>query len=156
MHRWLQNRDRVSVLPAYSEDGYIVFQTFYGTCTGELFESFIIDELLPLCNPFPGPRSVIVMDNASVHHDRQEYICEVARRKGVFVRFLPPYSPDFNPIEESFSDLKAYIRRHYRRERPKHRTYQDFLEWAVRAISTGAEAGRKARAHFQHAGIQAS
>lgn len=67
VRRWLQNRDRVSVLPAYTIEGYIASQTFYGTCDGEIFESFIIDRLLPLCNPFPGPRSVIVMDNASIH-----------------------------------------------------------------------------------------
>lgn len=78
---------------------------------------------------------------------------EVARRKGVLVRFLPPYSPDFNPIEESFGDLKAYIRRHYRRERPHYQTYQLFLESAVRQVGTGEGARQRAKAHFEHSGI---
>jgi transposase len=109
VHRWLENKERVSVLPAYTIEGYITATTFYGTCTGQIFENFIIEQLLPLCNPYPGPRSVIIMDNASVHHSNQDRIIETARRRGVWIRFLPPYSPDFNPIEESFGDLKAYI-----------------------------------------------
>jgi transposase len=128
VRRWLANRDRVSVLPAYTIEGYITARTFYGTCTGVIFEDFIIDELLPLCNPYPGPRSVIIMDNASVHHSRQEVIITACRRKGVWVRFLPLYSPDFNLIKESFGDLKAFIRRYYRRKCPEFYTYQHFLE----------------------------
>jgi transposase len=70
VRRWLSSRERVSVLPAYTIEGYIAAKTFYGTCTGEIFEDFIVDQLLPLCNPYPGPRSVIIMDNASVHVSR--------------------------------------------------------------------------------------
>ena len=66
--RWLQNRERVSFLPAYTIEGYITSITFLGTLTGDMFEEFIIDQLLPLCNPFLGPRFIIFMDNASIHH----------------------------------------------------------------------------------------
>ena len=154
VRRWLQNRTRVSVLPAYTVDGYIAAQTFEGTCTADIFESFLIDQLLPLCNPFPAPRSVVILDNASVHHANIQAIEQAYSRNGVLLRFLPPYSPDFNPIEESFADLKAYIRRHYRNERPNHASYQLFLEWAVRASGTGPDAARRARGHFKNAGIQ--
>lgn len=153
VQRWLANRDRVSVLPAYTIEGYIAATTFYGTCNGQIFEDFIIDQVLPLCNPYPGPRSVIIMDNASIHHASQDLLVETARRQGVWIRFLPPYSPDFNPIEESFSDLKAYIRRHYRRQRSRFNTYQDFLNWAVQEVGSGVAAMRRARAHFRNAGI---
>ncbi len=153
VRRWLANKDRVSVLPAYTVEGYITSVTFEGTCTGDIFEDFIIDQLLPLCNPYPGPRSVIIMDNASVHQSCQQVIVTACRNRGVWVRFLPPYSPDFNPIEESFSDLKSFIRRHYRRERPNHYKYQDFLEWAIREVGTGASAARRARGHFRNAGV---
>ena len=115
VRRWLASKERVSVLPAYTIDGYIAAKTFLGTCTAEVFEDFIIDQVLPLCNPYPGPRSVIIIDNASVHHGSRHIIKATALRQGVWIIFLPPYSPDFNPIEESFSDLKSYIRRHYRR-----------------------------------------
>ena len=151
--RWLQKKERVSVLPAYTIEGYITSATFMGSLTGAMFESFIIDQLLPLCNPFPAPRSVIIMDNASVHHEAQDRIIEACRRRNVWIRWLPPYSPDFNPIEESFSDLKAYIRRTYRREHGKHGDYREYIEWVVRKVGTGAAAARRARGHFRNAGI---
>jgi transposase len=69
------------------------------------------------------------------------------------VRFLPPYSPDFNPIKESFIDLKAWIRRHYHREQRKYKTYHGFLAWAIKAVGTGSRAARRARAHFRNASI---
>ena len=97
------------MLAAYMINGYIKALIFDGTCDGDIFEGFIIDKVVPLCNPYPGPRLVIILDNASVHHKNRQTIEEVYRRHGVLVRFLPPYSPDFNPIEESFTDLKAWI-----------------------------------------------
>ena len=153
IRRWFGNKLRVSVLAAYTIDGYIKALVFDGTCDGDIFEGFIIDQVVPLCNPYPGPRSVIILDNASVHHINRQNIEDVYRRHGVLVRFLPPYSPDFNPIEESFTDLKAWIRRHYHRERRKYETYHGFLAWAIKAVGTGSGAGRRARAHFRNAGI---
>jgi DDE superfamily endonuclease len=55
VYRWLANRDRVSVLPAYTINRYITIETFYSTCTGQIFEDFIIDKVLPLCNLYLGP-----------------------------------------------------------------------------------------------------
>lgn len=118
-----------------------------------IYFSFMIDRLLPHCNPYPNPQSVIFMDNASIHHANIQRIQEAYMAKGVLIRFLPPYSPDFNPIEESFADLKAFIRRYYRKKRPEFDSYQDFLEWALRHSGSGVEAARRARGHFRHAGI---
>ena len=81
--RWLQSRERVSFLPAYTIEGYIMSITFQGTLNGDMFEEFIIDQLLPLCNPYPGPRSVIFMDNALVHYYCETRIIEVYRRRNV-------------------------------------------------------------------------
>jgi transposase len=151
--QWLEYRERVSVLAAYTVDGYIASYTLEGTCTAEIVESFLIDHLLPQCNPYPQTRSVVILDNASIHHKNIAEIMRAYTRKGVLLRFLPPYSPDFNPIEESFGDLKHWIRRHYRRERRNYVTYQDFLEYAVRAVGTGPEAAKRARAHFRNCGM---
>lgn len=53
---------------------------------------------------------MIIIDNTSFHHsDRIKEIYKGARVKLVY---LPPYSPDLKPIEEIFSELKAFIRRH--------------------------------------------
>jgi hypothetical protein len=64
---------------------------------------------MPLTTPYPGPLSVLVMDNARIHHGYE--ILELADRFGVRIEYLPPYSPDLNPIEEAFSQVKSYIRR---------------------------------------------
>jgi transposase len=75
-----------------------------------VFEDFI-EQLLPLCGKWPEPKSVLVMDNASFHHTKRiEQICHDA---GVKLVYLPPYSPDFNPIEEFFAELKAFIKRNW-------------------------------------------
>ena len=58
---------RWSILPAYTIDGFITWEVEHGSFTMELFEDFIELKLLPLCNAYPGPRSVIVMDNAPIH-----------------------------------------------------------------------------------------
>jgi hypothetical protein len=48
-------------------DGYIACQVYPGAVNGDTFNAFVENQLLPLCNPFPGRNSVIVMDNASIH-----------------------------------------------------------------------------------------
>ena len=59
-------------------------------------------------NPYPGDNSVIIMDNARIHHDSEL----VALIEGLecHVIFLSPYSPDYNPIETAFSTIKSWIR----------------------------------------------
>jgi len=58
-------------------------------------------------NPYPQRNSVLVLDNASAHHF--EDLCEMVEACGRCLRYLPAYSPDFNPIEEGFSAMKAWI-----------------------------------------------
>lgn len=77
---------------------------FDGAVNGEIFdawvEQFLIPELLP--------GDVVVADNLSSHKNAK------ARKRldsfGCRLLFLPPYSPDFNPIEEMWSKVKAYLR----------------------------------------------
>ncbi len=73
----------MSLLPAYTTKGYIASRKFIGTYTGDIFEEFIIEQVLLICNLYPNPRSIIIMDNASVHHSNKEKIVEVARQRGV-------------------------------------------------------------------------
>ena len=88
------------------EDTYIV----EGNVNADTFLKFIERCLLPILLPFDGdnPRSVVVLDNASIHH--VDSVSRLISAAGALVRFLPPYSPDFNPIEEVFSKVKAYLR----------------------------------------------
>ena len=95
------------MLAVYTIDGYIKALVFDGTCDGDIFEGFIIDQVLPLYNPYLNPRSVIVLDNTSVHYKNRQNIEAAYKRHSILLQFLPLYSPDFNPIKESFIDLKA-------------------------------------------------
>ena len=76
-----------------------------------------------------------------------KHLCEDT---GVLLLYLPPYSPDFNLIEEFFSVLKSWIKRHY--EEANSISFNAFLELAVTANS----GGYYAKAHFLHAGVHIS
>ncbi|KAG9230396.1 hypothetical protein BJ875DRAFT_337495, partial [Amylocarpus encephaloides] len=52
-----------------------------GTCNADVFQSFIIDDILPLMNPFPAP--ILVIDNASIHHTNIDIIRDACEAKGV-------------------------------------------------------------------------
>jgi transposase len=95
------------VLIVYTINGYIKALVFNGICDGDIFEGFIINQVVPLCNPYLGPRLVIILDNALVYYINRQNIKDIYRRYSVLVRFLSLYSPDFNPIKESFIDLKV-------------------------------------------------
>ena len=85
------------------KDTYLVEGTVNGT-------NFLQRCLLPVLNVSDGdnPQSVVVFDNAAIHH--VEAVTELISSTGALVRFLLPYSPDLNPIEEVFSKIKAYLR----------------------------------------------
>ena len=76
-----------------------------GAVTGDIFEQFV-----PHLMPFNGANqhSIVVMDNASIHH--VDGITELIQGVGDIPLFLPPYSPDYNPIEELFSQFKKTIK----------------------------------------------
>jgi len=69
----------------------------------ERYLEFLEHQVLPLCSPYPGRLSVLVMDNARIHHGGE--IIEPC--SGVRILYLPPYSPDLNPIEEAFLKIKG-------------------------------------------------
>lgn len=89
------------------------------------------------------------MDNAFLH--RTDEIEQACARAGVKLIYLPPYSPDKNPIEEFFAELKAFIKKHWRvlNDNPTLE-FESFLEWCIDEVGA-----RKASAHghFRHAGI---
>ena len=69
---------------------------------------FLETSLFPLMNPYPQPRSVLILDNASPHSKvRIEQVCDAV---GVIVIWLPPYSYDFNPIELAFKNTKCLLK----------------------------------------------
>jgi hypothetical protein len=61
-------------------------------------------------NEFPFENSVLLLDNASIHHS--EEVAELCKGFGVVLEFLPPYSPHFAPVETVFYNIKSWVRRH--------------------------------------------
>lgn len=100
---------RFSMLPAITINGIIYSHIKKGSYNGDDFLDWLRG-LLRIMNPYPGPQSVLVLDNCGIHHVPEvEELCE---ERGVKLMYLPPYSPDLNPDEECFSFVKSYIRRH--------------------------------------------
>lgn len=139
---------RYQILPAYTQDGVLLSRVFQGPTNASFFEDFIT-ELLQHCQLHPGPKSVLIMDNASFH--RSERIQQMCSEHGVKLMYLPPYSPDLNPIEEFFAELKAFIKRHWPSYENNHdQGFRTFLEWCV--DKAGARE-QSAKGHSRHAGI---
>lgn len=78
---------------------------YTGTCDSNLFNFWLINFLLPAL----GPGYILVMDNAAFH--KSELTKTLIINAGCQLLFLPPYSPDFNPIEKFWANLKAKIRK---------------------------------------------
>ena len=95
-------------MPTYTQDGVILARVYLGSTDSTVFKDFI-EQLLPFMGTWPEPKSVLVMDNASIHHtERVEQMC---RDVSVKLVYLPLYSLDLNPIEEFCTMLKAFIKK---------------------------------------------
>lgn len=89
------------------------------------------------------------MDNASFHHTPR--IEEMCTTSGVKLLYLPPYSPDFNPIEEFFAELKGFIKRNWSVfTHDPERDFHSFLTWCVNTVGSKQPS---AEGHFRHAGM---
>jgi transposase len=86
-------------------DGVIAPYVLDGAMTGELFRAYV-DQMLA---PSLRPGDVVVLDNLPVH--KVAGVREAIRAVGASLLYLPPYSPDLNPIEQFFAKLKALLRK---------------------------------------------
>ena len=77
---------------------------FNGPIDNLTFRAYVDQVLVPTLRP----GDVVVLDNLKVHH--QPEVRAAIEAAGAFLRLLPPYSPDFNPIEQAFAKLKAFLR----------------------------------------------
>ncbi|TFY50469.1 hypothetical protein EVG20_g11499 [Dentipellis fragilis] len=101
---------QLSTLAAMAlDEGVIAARVVEDSFTMALFMDFLRNDLLPVTNPFPGPQSVLVCDNARIHHAPE--VRELIESFGCRLEYLPPYSPDYNPIEQAFSIMKSQLRR---------------------------------------------
>jgi transposase len=127
-----------TLVAALSLDGLTTAMTVEGALDRPAFDAFVAEVLTPSLQP----GQVVVWDNLSVHKSAD------ARRRiearGCQLLWLPPYSPDFSPIEEAFSKLKTALRRSAARTRE---TLDDAITVALRTI-TAADA----QGWFAHCG----
>ncbi|MEJ1978857.1 MAG: IS630 family transposase [Acetobacteraceae bacterium] len=93
-------------IAALRADGVIAPGVFDGAINGELFLAWVGQVLLPALRP----GDVVVMDNLSSH--KVAGVRTAIESAGASLLYLPPYSPDLNPIELLFAKLKALVRAH--------------------------------------------
>lgn len=103
--------DTSHILAVFTVDGFVDAHVTKDAFDADEFVLGFEDVVLPLVKPFPGRDSVIVIDNFSGHHADPSWIVEVYRRGGR-VRFLPPYSPEFQPVETGIYHAKDWIQKH--------------------------------------------
>lgn len=94
-----------TVVAALRLDGLMAPAVFDGPIDTPTFRAYVEQVLVPTLRP----GDVVVLDNLAVH--KQPEVREAIEAVGARVRFLPPYSPDFNPIENAFAKLKAHVRK---------------------------------------------
>ena len=111
-----------------------------GATSGAVFESYVEQALVPSLRR----GQVVVMDNLSAH--KGERIRELLERQGCELLYLPPYSPDMNPIEEAFSKVKGLLRK------AQARTRETLIEAMGKALD--AVSSRDARGCFEHSGYR--
>lgn len=93
-----------TIVGSISFDGSLTFSTYQGGTTIEKFKNYLEQELIPSLRP----GDTIYLDNLGTHHSKK--ITNFLDEKGVHYEFLPPYSPDFNPIEMLWSKIKDILR----------------------------------------------
>ena len=93
-----------TIIAALRWDGLAAPAVFDGPIDKPTFRAYVEQVLVPTLRP----GDVVVLDNLAVH--KQPEVQAAIEGAGALVRFLPPYSPDFNPIELAFAKLKAFFR----------------------------------------------
>ena len=85
--------------------GVVAPKAYDHAMTAETFEAWLEHHLLPTLEE----GDIVVLDNLKAH--KSPTVAEILARKNCTVRYLPPYSPDFNPIEMAISKLKSTLRK---------------------------------------------
>lgn len=96
--------DVITVIGALTLAGLQAVMTIRGATTKEVFRAFVAGVLVPELEP----GDVVVMDNLAAHKDGK--VREMIEAAGARIIFLPPYSPEWNPIELAWAWLKAWLK----------------------------------------------
>jgi len=119
-----QKRGRnISIISALSFKEVLASSNIYGSVDGVTFEAFIVKQLVPKL----WKNACVVMDNARIHFG--EMVKEAIEKAGAKIIYLSPYSPEFSPIENFWSKVKAILKK------LKARTYKDLIEGIFDAMA---------------------
>jgi transposase len=136
-----RNRGRNTTLVAsLHSEGMGPSMTVEGATTREVFEVYVEHFLGPALRP----GQIVVMDNLGAH--RPQRVRKLIEERGCELLFLPPYSPDLNPIEEAFSKVKNTLRKFAARTKE---TLVEAMGGALDAVSS-----EDARGFFAHCGYR--
>ncbi len=130
----------VTLLSSITAEGVGPCLAVEGSTTREVFEAYLERVLAPTLRP----KQIVVMDNLSSH--RGGRVKEIVETRGCEIVYLPPYSPDFNPIEQAFSKIKGLLRKAQARSR------EALIEAMGRALD--AVSARDVRGFFKHCGYR--
>jgi transposase len=136
-----RNRGKnTTLLASMTAEGMGSCLAVVGSTTKAVFEAYLERVLAPTLRP----GQVVVMDNLASH--KGEKVRELIEGRGCELLYLPPYSPDFNPIEEAFAKVKALLRKAGARTR----------EALVEALGAALDAVtvRDARGFLEHCGYR--
>jgi transposase len=131
-------RNNLTLLGAIRVTGWVVLSSMFQTANADRFVAWLKKKLLPKLRR----GDVLVMDNLKAHHD--DRVRRACRAFGVRAIYLPPYSPDLNPIEPGWALQKQHVRKHA----PRHPA-------ALRRVARRARyrvTPRHCRRWFEHAG----
>lgn len=128
----------LTLLGAIRRSGWVTLNTIFATANGDRFVEWLTKSLLPKLDR----GDVLLMDNLSAHHDPR--VRPACREKGVRLIYLPPYSPDFNPIEPGWALQKQHVRKYAPRTAAALRRIARRARYRVTA--------RHCESWFRHAG----
>ena len=134
-----RNRGKnTTLIAALGFEGMSESMIMEGSATAAVFERYVEEVLVPHLQP----GHIVIMDNLSCHKGSK--IRQLIEARGCQMLFLPSYSPDFSPIEEAFSKLKAFLRR------TGARTHELLQEAIIQALQTIT--AQDAHGWFRHCG----
>lgn len=123
-------------------DGLIAPVVLDGPMNGEAFIAYVEQFLCPAIRP----GTLVIMDNLPAH--KVGGVAELIEARDAELLYLPPYSPDLNPIEMTFAQLKAEIRK------GKHRNVEDL--WDAIGQATKSVTPLQAKNYFNHIGYRSN
>lgn len=132
--RW----ESMTILSSLKMDGTTEALVFEGALNGDMFIAYMRECLGPTLKA----GDIVVMDNLSSH--KVQGLEEIVNERGAQIEYLPPYSPDFNPVENMWSKIKAHLRQ------MKERCKDTLIEAVGTALKTVT--AQDALGWFKHCG----